>query len=107
MINQASKQITMKRALRRQKDAGVGNACYRPMSTGLPSRWSWALAVAPGAFRRCWHPNLVRGVIGLDPSEKMIDQARLKPVTSPVVFGRASARELPLPHGCVDLVFIS
>jgi SAM-dependent methyltransferase len=37
----------------------------------------------------------------------MIDQARRKPVTSPVVFGRASAHELPLPHGCVDLVFMS
>jgi ubiquinone/menaquinone biosynthesis C-methylase UbiE len=37
----------------------------------------------------------------------MIDQARRKPATSPVVFGRASAHELPLPHGCVDLVFMS
>jgi ubiquinone/menaquinone biosynthesis C-methylase UbiE len=46
-------------------------------------------------------------VIGLDPSEKMIDQARRKPATSPVVFGRASAHELPLREGCVDLVFMS
>jgi SAM-dependent methyltransferase len=38
---------------------------------------------------------------------EMIDQARRKPATSPVVFGRASAHELPLPHGCVDLVFMS
>jgi SAM-dependent methyltransferase len=45
--------------------------------------------------------------IGLDPSEKMIDQARRKPAASPVVFGRASAHELPLPDGCVDLVFMS
>jgi SAM-dependent methyltransferase len=30
-----------------------------------------------------------------------------KPATSPVVFGRASAYELPLPEGCGDLVFMS
>jgi SAM-dependent methyltransferase len=33
--------------------------------------------------------------------------ARRKSATSPVVFGRASAHELPLPDGCVDLVFMS
>src|SRR6201998_1187786 len=37
----------------------------------------------------------------------MIDKARRKPVTSPVEFGRASAHELPLPEGWVDLVFMS
>jgi SAM-dependent methyltransferase len=46
-------------------------------------------------------------VIGLDPSEKMIDQARRKPATSAVVFGRATAHALPLPEGSVDLVFMS
>ena len=46
-------------------------------------------------------------VIGLDPSEKMIDQARRKSATSSVVFGRAAADELPLPDGCIDLVFMS
>ena len=42
-------------------------------------------------------------VIGLDPSEKMIDKARRKLAASPVIFGRASAHEIPLPEGCVDL----
>jgi SAM-dependent methyltransferase len=45
-------------------------------------------------------------VIGLDPSEKMIDQARRKSAMS-AVFGRASAHELPLPESSVDLVFMS
>ena len=37
----------------------------------------------------------------------MIDRARRKPITSSVEFGRARANELPLPDGCVDLVFMS
>jgi SAM-dependent methyltransferase len=37
----------------------------------------------------------------------VIDEARRKPATSPVVFGRASAHELPFPEGRVDLVFMS
>jgi ubiquinone/menaquinone biosynthesis C-methylase UbiE len=46
-------------------------------------------------------------VIGLDPSAKMLNQARRKPATGRVVFGRASAEALPVPNGCVDLVFMS
>jgi ubiquinone/menaquinone biosynthesis C-methylase UbiE len=46
-------------------------------------------------------------VIGLDPSEKMIEEARRKPSTSAVVFGRALAQQLPLPEGAIDLVFMS
>jgi ubiquinone/menaquinone biosynthesis C-methylase UbiE len=45
-------------------------------------------------------------VIGLDPSEKMIDEARRKSAIS-VVFGRASAHELPFQESSVDLVFMS
>src|SRR5260370_4536580 len=65
------------------------------------------LGCGTGRFSEMLASELGARVIGLDPSEKMIDQARLKPVTIPVVFGRASAHELPLPEGCVDLVFMS
>ena len=65
------------------------------------------LGCGTGRFYEMLAAELGARVIGLDPSEKMIDQARRKPATSPVVFGRASAHELPLPHGCVDLVFMS
>ena len=65
------------------------------------------LGCGTGRFSEMLAAELGARVIGLDPSEKMIDQARRKPATSPVVFGRASAHELPLPEGCGDLVFMS
>jgi SAM-dependent methyltransferase len=65
------------------------------------------LGCGTGRFSEMLAAEFGARVIGLDPSEKMIDQARRKLATSPVVFGRASAHELPLPDGCVDLVFMS
>ena len=65
------------------------------------------LGCGTGRFSEMLAAEVGARVIGLDPSEKMIDQAWRKPATSPVVFGRASAHELPLPEGCVDLVFMS
>jgi ubiquinone/menaquinone biosynthesis C-methylase UbiE len=46
-------------------------------------------------------------VIGIDPSRKMIDQARRKPATGNVIYRQGSAEALPLPDGCADLVFMS
>jgi SAM-dependent methyltransferase len=65
------------------------------------------LGCGTGRFSEMLAGELGARVIGLDPSKKMIDQARRKPAMSPVVFGRASAHELPFPEGCVDLVFMS
>jgi SAM-dependent methyltransferase len=65
------------------------------------------LGCGTGRFTEMLAAELGARVIGLDPSEKMIDEARRKPATSPVVFGRASAHELPLSDGGVDLVFMS
>jgi SAM-dependent methyltransferase len=59
------------------------------------------LGCGTGRFTEMLAAELGARVIGLDPSEKMIDEARRKPATSPVVFGRASAHELPLPEGRV------
>jgi len=56
------------------------------------------LGCGTGRFTEMLAAELGARVIGLDPSEKMIDEARRKPATSPVVFGRASAHELPLPR---------
>src|SRR5271170_2736307 len=65
------------------------------------------LGCGTGRFSEMLAAELGARVIGLDPSEKMIDEARRKPAMSPVVFGRASANQLPLPDDCVDLVFMS
>jgi SAM-dependent methyltransferase len=65
------------------------------------------LGCGTGRFSEMLATELGARVIGFDPSEKMIAQAQRKPATSPVVFGRAAAHELPLPNGCVDLVFMS
>src|ERR1700739_1454811 len=65
------------------------------------------LGCGTGRFSEMLAAELDAQVIGFDPSEKMIDQARRKPATSSTVFGRASANELPLPEGSVDLVFMS
>jgi ubiquinone/menaquinone biosynthesis C-methylase UbiE len=46
-------------------------------------------------------------IIGFDPSENMINQAWRKLATGMIEFKRASADELPLADGCVDLVFMS
>ena len=65
------------------------------------------LGCGTGRFSEMLAAEFDARVIGLDPSEKMIDQARRKAATSLVVFGRATADELPLPDGGVDLVFMS
>jgi ubiquinone/menaquinone biosynthesis C-methylase UbiE len=65
------------------------------------------LGCGTGRFSKMLAAELGARVIGFDPSGRMIDQARRKPATSPVAFGRARGHELPLPDGCVDLVFMS
>jgi ubiquinone/menaquinone biosynthesis C-methylase UbiE len=88
--------------------------------SGIATTYDEARALTP-ARRRHWQrllsTHVDRTAISLAVdlgcgtgrfSENMIDQARRKPATSPVVlFGRATADELPLPDGCVDLVFMS
>jgi ubiquinone/menaquinone biosynthesis C-methylase UbiE len=65
------------------------------------------LGCGTGRFSEMLAAELGARVIGFDPFETMIDQARRKPGTSPVAFGRARAHELPLPDGRVDLLFMS
>src|SRR6516164_6202735 len=65
------------------------------------------LGCGTGRFSEMLAAELDAQVIALDPSEKMIEHARRRPETNSVIFGRASAHELPLPEGSVDLVFMS
>ena len=46
-------------------------------------------------------------VIGIDPSERMVQQARRNPNPGNISYWKASAEALPLPDGCADLVFMS
>src|SRR6516164_2717349 len=65
------------------------------------------LGCGTGRFSEMLAAELGAWVMGFDPSEKMIEQARRKPVAAPVAFARASAHALPLADCCVDLVFMS
>lgn len=46
-------------------------------------------------------------VIGIDPSQKMIDHARQKLTTGKVSYRQGPAEAIPLPDDCADLVFMS
>jgi SAM-dependent methyltransferase len=46
-------------------------------------------------------------VVGIDPSQKMLDRARLKRRGTNVYFGRGIAESIPVTDAAVDLVFIS
>jgi ubiquinone/menaquinone biosynthesis C-methylase UbiE len=46
-------------------------------------------------------------VIGVDPSKKMLDEARGKLPTRGIIFMEGSGEALPLPDSSVDLVFMS
>ena len=65
------------------------------------------LGCGTGRFSEILAAEFGARIIGFDPSESMIDQARQKSATGMIEFERGSAHELPLADGCVDLVFMS
>jgi ubiquinone/menaquinone biosynthesis C-methylase UbiE len=71
----------------------LGAVCDLGCGTG---RFTDALAKRFGAI-----------VIGLDPSEKMLRQARTKPHRGRVHYVRGGGEAIPLANGSVDAVFIS
>lgn len=46
-------------------------------------------------------------VVGVDPSEKMLDQARRKRPSSGIHYERGTAEAIPLVAGAVDMIFMS
>ena len=46
-------------------------------------------------------------VVGVDPSEKMMDQARRKRQGNGIVYERGTAEAIPLVDGAVDMIFMS
>jgi ubiquinone/menaquinone biosynthesis C-methylase UbiE len=65
------------------------------------------LGFGTGRFSKLLAAQFGVQVIGIDPSQKMLDQARNKLAAGNVVYRQAAAEAIPLPNGCADLVFMS
>jgi ubiquinone/menaquinone biosynthesis C-methylase UbiE len=65
------------------------------------------LGCGTGRFSELLAAHFGVRVIGIDPSLKMLDQARRKPAIGNVVYCGGSAEALPFRDGCADLVFMS
>ena len=65
------------------------------------------LGCGTGRFTEPLAEHFSARVIGIDPSQKMLGQARRKPRSDRVVFERASAERLPITDNSVDMVFMS
>ena len=65
------------------------------------------LGCGTGRFSELLAAHFGVQVIGIDPSLKMLDQARRKPTIGNVAYWQGSAEALPLRDGCADLVFMS
>jgi len=65
------------------------------------------LGCGTGRFSELLAAHFGVQVIGIDPSQEMVDQARRKPATGSVVYRQGSAEALALPDGCAGLVFMS
>ena len=65
------------------------------------------LGCGTGRFSELLAQHFGVPVIGIDPSRKMLNQARRKLRIGNVVYKQSSAEALPLRDGCADLVFMS
>ena len=65
------------------------------------------LGCGTGRFSELLATHFAAQVIGIDPSQKMVDQARRKPACGNVIYQHGSGEAIPLPGGCADLVFMS
>jgi ubiquinone/menaquinone biosynthesis C-methylase UbiE len=65
------------------------------------------LGCGTGRFSEPLAEHFAARVIGIDPSHKMLDEARRKLTSDRVIFERASAQALPILGNSVDMVFMS
>ena len=65
------------------------------------------LGCGTGRFSDALSVHFSVDVVGVDPSVKMLDQARRKPHRGNVKYLLASAEAVPLPPASVDVVFMS
>ena len=65
------------------------------------------LGCGTGRFSELLTAHFGVQVIGIDPSQKMLDQAHSKPAIGNVAYCQGLAEALPMRDGCADLVFMS
>jgi ubiquinone/menaquinone biosynthesis C-methylase UbiE len=65
------------------------------------------LGCGTGRFSELLARKFTGQIVGIDPSAKMIEQARRKPGPGNVSYRRGSGEALLLPDDCADLVFMS
>jgi ubiquinone/menaquinone biosynthesis C-methylase UbiE len=65
------------------------------------------LGCGTGRFSEGLADRFKADVIGIDPSTKMLEQARQKRRNDRVQYEQGRAEEIPLPSGSVDMIFIS
>ncbi len=65
------------------------------------------LGCGTGRFSEALRARFDADVIGVDPSKKMLEQARSKPSSSRIRYEPGRGESIPLPHNSVDLIFMS
>ena len=65
------------------------------------------LGCGTGRFCNALAAHFRARLIGIDPSRKMLDQARVKPSTDRVSYACGTGEAIPLSNSTVDLVFMS
>jgi ubiquinone/menaquinone biosynthesis C-methylase UbiE len=65
------------------------------------------LGCGTGRFSELLAAHFDARIIAIEPSQKMLDEARRKPPSGAVLLQRASAEALPLADGSADLIFMS
>jgi ubiquinone/menaquinone biosynthesis C-methylase UbiE len=65
------------------------------------------LGCGTGRFTEGLAVHFAADVIGIDPSRKMLDQARSKPSAGRVRYDTGRGESIPLPDNSVDLIFMS
>jgi SAM-dependent methyltransferase len=74
---------------------------------GGPIRTILDLGCGTGRFCEALASRFGARVVGVDPSEKMLDQARRKRQGNGVHYERGTAEAIPLVDGAVDMIFMS
>jgi ubiquinone/menaquinone biosynthesis C-methylase UbiE len=82
-------------------DVVESHAGDRPIKTVLD------LGCGTGRFSEALAIRFDAEVIGIDPSKKMLEQARSKPTDSRVQYQQGSAESIPVEDDTIDLLFMS